>query len=94
MPVYSGYVGRPLRFDGSGSYDPEGHALVYTWSFGDGTPNSQTATNYVDHTYTTRGTYSVTLTVNDGSQNSTASATSAKIIDIRWIPALLELLIQ
>lgn len=45
---------------------------TYTWDFGDGTTdNTQSPT----HTYTTEGTYTVTLTVSNGTCNSTYSTT-------------------
>jgi PKD repeat protein len=52
-----------LSFDGSGSYDPDGDALSYTWDFGDG--NQATGIN-VSHTYQFVGSYKATLIVSDG----------------------------
>jgi PKD repeat protein len=52
--------------------DPGADTLTYTWSWGDGTP-AQTGQNLnsVSHTYTQQGTYSATLTVNDGTVSVT-----------------------
>lgn len=73
---YSGYINEPVQFDGTGSSDPEEAPLTYFWSFGDGT----TATGPTPtHTYTTPGTYQVSLTVNDGLLTSEVSETSAVI---------------
>ncbi len=57
--------GAPLTvaFDASGSTDPNGDVLTYSWDFGDG--NSGAGAN-INHTYTTIGIYTATLTVNDG----------------------------
>ncbi|MFC4589998.1 PQQ-dependent sugar dehydrogenase [Sphaerisporangium corydalis] len=51
-----------VTFSSSGSADPEGGTLGYSWNFGDG--GTSTAAN-PSHTYTTNGTYTPTLTVSD-----------------------------
>lgn len=58
-----------VRFDASGSSDPDGDALSYTWTFKDGT--GKKTGKVVSHRFTIRdvaasGKYVVTLTVKDG----------------------------
>ena len=78
---YSGTVNKVITFDGSGSSDPDNldgttsndQTLTYSWSFGDG--GSATVVN-PSHTYTTTGTFTVTLVVNDGVVDSISITTA------------------
>ena len=75
-------TGALVRFDGSGSRDPDGSILAYRWDFGDGTTAEGLA---VDHVYHVAGTYRATLTVEDdsGRDNATASTSFDVIVDNR-----------
>jgi PKD repeat protein len=54
--------GQAIGFDASGSTSPGGSIVDYSWNFGDGSgANGQT----IFHTYTSAGTFDVTLTVTD-----------------------------
>jgi hypothetical protein len=93
-PFYSGVTGRQIVFDGTGSSDSDGNALTYIWSFGDGTPDAYTTVPVAGHTYKTPGNFTVSLTVNDGNWSSITVTTTALIADIRWLPAVLNLLME
>ncbi|MEW5761196.1 MAG: PKD domain-containing protein, partial [Candidatus Thermoplasmatota archaeon] len=64
------YVGEKLEFDASGSSDPEGADLTFSWDFGDG--NNATG-KIVEHKYTKKGKYIVKLKVSDGVNTNTTS---------------------
>jgi PKD repeat protein len=54
---------KPIDFDASDSYDPDGDDLSYSWKFGDGaTGTGEKAT----HIYNSVGKFTITLTVSDG----------------------------
>ena len=67
-------------FDGSASTDTDGTIATYIWNFGDGsTASGKTAS----HTYTTKATFTATLTVTD---NKGASSTSSTTITVEDAP--------
>jgi glucose/arabinose dehydrogenase len=70
----SGPAPLTVQFNGSGSSDPDGDALSYSWDLnGDGTYGDSTVAN-PSFTYTTAGTYPVTLRVTDARGASSVSA--------------------
>ncbi len=58
-----------VTLDGSGSVDPDGDALTYTWS-GNGIPTTTTSENKIDFILPV-GFYSISLTVSDGVESDT-----------------------
>jgi hypothetical protein len=68
---YSGVVGAPVTFDGTGSSDPDGDPLTYLWNFGD---RSGATGAIATHIYTVRQIYFATLTVDDGVCSAHADA--------------------
>ena len=61
-----------VQFSSAGSSDPYGKPVTYSWDFGDG--NTSTAAN-PSHKYTANGTYTVKLTVSNGSQTGSSTTT-------------------
>ncbi len=70
---YAGETGQPIEFNGSASSDPNEDVLTYSWDFGDGAMGDGVA---VAHSYAADGTYTVTLTVDDGQVADTATTTA------------------
>ena len=62
--------GLTITYDATGSTDADGNELTYAWDFGDTTGTSTEATG--TYTYAASGDYVVTLTVNDGTNDSEA----------------------
>jgi serine protease len=80
---YSGTEDVAVNFDGSSSYDLDEDSLTYRWDFGDGTYGSGASPS---HVYTAGGTYTVTLVVNDGKQDSEPDETTAIIEEVNDPP--------
>jgi chitodextrinase len=76
------YRGRPFEtiyFDGTGSHDPDGTIVAYTWSFGDGTSGTGPTPT---HVYGTINLYTVTLCVDDNDSLRSCCQTFADIYDL------------
>ena len=71
--VTEGTAPLTVAFDGSTSTDPEGTALTYAWTFGDGSESDAAAPG---HTYAEVGSYTASLTVTDAEGLSSAAATT------------------
>ena len=77
-------VNEIVTFDGSGSSDISGTIVSYEWNFGDGTTvTGQT----VDRTYSTAGSYTVTLTVTD---NGGATDSDTTLVTVTEEPIIEE----
>ncbi|MDI6916427.1 MAG: NosD domain-containing protein, partial [Thermoplasmatales archaeon] len=69
---------RMVMFDGSGSYDPDGSVVNYTWAFGDGCFGYG---EVVVHAYGDYGTYTVKLSVMDGSGDTGFVSKEISVLD-------------
>ncbi|MBW3538334.1 PQQ-dependent sugar dehydrogenase [Candidatus Parcubacteria bacterium] len=59
-----------VKFSSSGSFDPDGTPLSYRWEFGDGSTSAEANPT---KTYTAKGSYTVQLTVSDGTNEAQAT---------------------
>lgn len=75
---YLAAVNTEIIFDGTGSSDPDGDPLTYTWTFGDGQSGTGSQPT---HSYTSAGIYNTCLVVNDGYVNSPEVCTLAVVYD-------------
>ncbi|TDE39086.1 PKD domain-containing protein [Antarcticimicrobium sediminis] len=71
-------------FDGTGSSDADGDALIYRWDFGDNSSPGFGA--QVTHVYADPGVYPVTLQVDDGTGLANARSIDATTVTIRARP--------
>ena len=76
---YTGVIGFAVNFSGTASSDADGDALTYSWDFGDGGSLGNGASP--QHTYATAGTYTVTLTADDGTCSDTATTTASIVAE-------------
>ncbi|MEM7279818.1 MAG: PKD domain-containing protein, partial [Pseudomonadota bacterium] len=74
-----------VNFDGSNSFDIDGVIVSHAWDFGDG---NSAATANAQHTYTTPGEFTATLTVTDNFGNSRSSSVEINVIDPANIPEI------
>ena len=77
-PYFTMFKNQALTFDGSRSSDPDGNALTYRWSFGDGTTGTGVAPT---HAYAIPGNMSVTLVVNDGENDSAPASVTVQVVN-------------
>jgi methanogen extracellular protein (TIGR04279 family) len=74
--------GDSVTFSGAGSYDTDGTIIGYFWNFGDGSTGVGASAS---HTYTTPGTYTVTLRVTDNN-SAEGTATSTIVVNANHAP--------
>ena len=81
------YVGNTVTLDGSGSYDPDGNLISYSWAFtlkplGSAATLSDTTAVYPTFTVDKAGTYVISLTVNDGKLSSIVDTVTISTINV------------
>ncbi len=81
-----GYPPLSVQFSSAGSSDPEGDALQFSWDFGDGSPLSSLASP--QHTYTTVGLNTATLTVNDGHGGTQSATVRISVGNLSPVPTI------
>ncbi|TPN87770.1 PKD domain-containing protein [Aquimarina algicola] len=67
-----------VNFDASGSSDPKGNTLTYSWDFGDATTGTGETTT---HTFDTIGEYIVILTVDNGQGGTATKTLTIEVVD-------------
>ncbi len=82
--VESVCLGNQVFFDATSASDPDGDALEYYWSFGDGTILHGGAK--VAHDYKQGGNYRVSVIVDDGRGSACSTATAAATIKVNTPP--------
>ncbi|MGQ0622076.1 MAG: PKD domain-containing protein [Panacagrimonas sp.] len=76
----SGDAPLTVAFTAQGSQDPDGTIVTYAWNFGD---NTSVANNFApSHTYTSKGSYTATLTVTD---NAGFTGTASVVIAVSGV---------
>ena len=76
--VTQGTAPLEVAFSGSASFDPDGDAITYLWTFGDDAVASEPDPT---HVYTQAGTFTARLTVTDGAGASTSAAVEITVRD-------------
>jgi len=67
-----------VRFDGNASHSPNGAIVSYEWDFDDGGTASGVV---VEHTFTEKGVYAVTLTVTDSAGKSASRTKTVEALN-------------
>jgi RHS repeat-associated protein len=80
---YDGTAGAPIQFYSRGSRDPDGDAIAYLWSFGDGSTSTDPNPT---HVFNAPGSYTATVFVNDSRGGTASSGAQAIVARANRIP--------
>jgi PKD repeat protein len=85
---YFSWVNETITFDGSQSFDPDGHIIGYRWDFNgdDMFDTNWLSSPTVNHVYHTCGTFTVTLEVKDNQSATDRDTTTACIVKSNTLP--------
>ena len=73
--------GAAVTLDGSGSSDPDGDTLTYAWSAGAGVSFDNPASATPTVTFSSLGTFVITLTVDDGNGKTDTATVTNTVVD-------------
>ncbi len=82
---YSASTFETIQFDGSGSNSPDGTIETYSWDFGDDETGSGKT---VSHSYSSAGTYTVTLTIYNNLGGTATDSSTVTVTKDRTPPAI------
>jgi PKD repeat protein len=79
----TGFLPLAVSFSSGGSSDPEGAALTYSWTFGDGAVSSDPNPG---HTYAAAGQYAARLSVSDGVYTTQSNVLQITVTNANGLP--------
>jgi PKD repeat protein len=82
---YTAVRGALVAFDGTASSDADGDTLTYAWNFGDGTTGTGVTPS---HAYASPGTFTATLVVTDGNDESAPVTAVVSIADLPQVVSI------
>lgn len=87
---YFGWIGMPVSFSASESFDSDGEIVSYHWDFGDGSTSVDAESS---HIYENEGTFTIILTVEDNEGRTNIAETYAIIVALHNAPTTPEVTI-